>query len=980
MASVLLTRAGLTSGLVVALSLLLGGCFSSSSSGSGPQPPDQPPPDYDYDSTYLPGQPAPQSASVQQQITASHDGSASEVILGDTTAARIPALNQPYEATLRRQSSTIDVPAMAPIPGIRATGSMRTLEIRGQGEALGLNPVVVIPAAEAGSTDPETINVLRVSDLWVDGEWIPNYAMALPVTRDGEGNFVFTDPAFVDSLKPAPGANAVGLIGALNNTQQHWIGHVRYQLMTFDDSLNWARPPQLVRMVPTSDAAAGFRRPATVSELVAMRKRPICNLVILVHGHNEEEKEGIDENSIALPWQFAYKWRVWNIFYQEIQQATQTFADAAYPTDCTAFYEFIYPTYRPIFSPVPAPGGQIHETLGETLGRLIAERFQFEPQLNALLEQDIPFNLFITAHSQGGLVARAGLRHMPHGVRKNLKRLVTWGTPHHGASLYTLRYALQAGHNMQVNGVRVPLQNINQSWLFGARYQNIIRALALDTPGIRDLRWESAHADVLRLDHVFPSLTDAAIAAANPPLFSENLTTFNASMAEELQGVTGTPYTYLYGTTSKRGLFMDASTAGLGFDWREARYFATSASEIEKGATLNDLVVQPQHSANDGAVPKLSQKGARLPFAWANDQIHVGDIDHEEFFGAEPPDRNTETREKGAYIAHETFHEKGLLLDTRQPPQLTANLIKQDQGYEVSGQLFFPLHSQPGDFLKGMKVATMNSDQSIGGFQFGKHPDGRFSGTGHLSDAQAAAGLRLMVLFQDNSQMEMTLQAGEGDFTRVAEGWDQLTDLSSGEVLVKANDLRMTAQVVADGAVEVSDRILGVNADITTQMMIKRNDRTAATVLGTLTPNSGTDWLTTRSWDSRRPKQVRTGWEQVGTDESGQPIVEPVYTTITIGRQGAIDRCEWTLLKRPDSLSPYQTVAILGDARPAPIDLALSAGSEFVDWRYDGRCYGTDTLYPDPGESAVQLPEPVQTSVELWLPSAYISIWSNLFN
>ncbi len=203
-------------------------------------------------------------------------------------------------------------------------------------------------------------------------------------------------------------------------------------------SLNWNRPPYLIRMKPLpGDGAQGYRRPVTSAERAKLAKQPICNVVLLVHGHHEDEKGGSNvATSQRAPWLFNYKRLVWEQFYQEITR-TQVTEDGkeepVYPYECTAFYEFIYPTYRPIFSETVDASGTRHETLGDALGVMMQQELVNDPQLKAMIQNDMPFNAMIVAHSQGGLVARAGLRQMPQELKDRAVRLVTWGTPHRGA-------------------------------------------------------------------------------------------------------------------------------------------------------------------------------------------------------------------------------------------------------------------------------------------------------------------------------------------------------------------------------------------------------------------------------------------------------------------------------------------------------------------------------------------------------------------
>ncbi|WP_045221787.1 InlB B-repeat-containing protein [Desulfonatronum thioautotrophicum] len=713
---------------------------------------------------FLPGVAAPLTTEFEQRVATSPSGQAIEVALDDATSVSIPALPGGYEVSLARTDN--DLPVTTQLhdqTALTASGAVRRFTISGSGDPAGLTPVITIPGSEAGSINPETLSVLRIGKAIVDGDTLEDHAAVLPVSMDAEGNL-----RFVDHLMPY-GLNAIQSGGQSGPMRAYsggaggsWEGQADYVVMSFQDDLNWRRQPQLVRMVPDpSNAAGGYRRPATAEELSEMSKQPICNFVLLVHGHNEEEKEGSYSPTAPAPWLFSYKRLVWDLFFREVAQKEQSEdgEEAIYPYECTAFYEFIYPTYRPIFSPVPDKSGIRHETLGESLGLAIQREFATNAQLKSMVQANMPFNAIIVAHSQGGLVARAGLRNMPQEFKDKVVRLVTWGSPHHGAALYTLRYAFQSGQDMILDGRRLPLQRINNSWVAGSRFVDLLNAnVALDAPGIRDLRWDVSKKDMTRTYELFPGLMDIeAEQSGSIPVFSDNLAVFNAGANQEL--TTG-GYSFFVGKTSKRTTL---EVQELLYIIYELMYFAESTS-IEQGATLNDIMMKESYRINDGAVPLYSQQAQGVGFNVPTVIVNMGDADHEEFYGAEPGQRTPEALAIGRETARETFDQVELQHPSRGCPTLEA-LMHYDADPEsdrilITGQVIFPLYEPEhgGDGRVGRRIERVEARRVsrlghvIEPFTFTHKDDGAFEGE-IASQSLPDVPIVLVAVLKDGSEV-----------------------------------------------------------------------------------------------------------------------------------------------------------------------------------------------------------------------------------
>ena len=913
----------LTAVVIVGLVTIIGTGGSDNGNGGTEQP---------ELAEYQPGNPASLNTSPATTSVIS-DGRKAKVKLDDDSKASIPELPEAFEATLQRSSTEDDTSLSQAIQTIEnktgyiPTGSTRSLIVEGSGDAADLKPVITIPQKEAGSINLETVNVLRFGNVLIDGEMIENHAMLLPVSLDENGDLFFIDPLMADGLiaKDKTRQSQLRSTVSRSNTQYEWVGSVRYVLMTFQDDLNWKRQPRLERMIPdASGASKGFRRPAGQEERKEMAKVPICNLVILVHGHNEEEKAGAYTPSAESPWLFSYKRKVWDLFYEEIMAE---FASAAlYHHECTAFYEFIYPTYRPIFSPVSDKTGKIHKTLGESLGRLIEEELQADPQLAAMMRTDMPFNVFVVAHSQGGLVARAGFRHMPLEFKERVRRFVSWGTPHHGAALYTLRYALQAGHDMVIDGVRLPLQNIQNNMITGPLVEGGINAhIALDTPGTRDLRWEAAQKDKVAIQKLFPTIDEAASALIEPSLFSENLSRFNASHDEENR-VMGTPYTFIYGTTPKTAeLDMVDVTGGWWFQFRRQQVlrFADS-SGIEKGAALNRLVMQSGYNQGDGAVPIYSQRGQGI-YVHQMESIQMTDVDHEEFYGAEAPQRSPATIYKGRLTAGETFNELRLDHSSRKCPQMEVESETTDQTLFIDGRVVYPLYDTAnisiGDGIDRIEARSgSRSGDVIPSLRFTHQADGSFSGQGIAEEGAYV----VVAVFKDGSELVMDAEVDEDAFTQLLEGRGKVeeyrSDLRDYEELMRVRDVQVEVRVIADGKIERTDLAWGGS------LSYDRDKDTTVSIVGEFRPVDGTDWVTSRAWNNIR--EVET-WD-------GRTAHE--------GYQGEITGCNWTLEKRRGVGNQVFDSIELGDVSPLPINLDFpkpaGVNEWFLDFEISGKCSG----------------------------------------
>ncbi|HPT31216.1 MAG TPA: right-handed parallel beta-helix repeat-containing protein [Prolixibacteraceae bacterium] len=705
--------------------------------------------DQGADQEYMPGMTAPLETVAKTKNTTSITGQPVRLSLDDSTRVLVPAFPVPLNITLEKKSLDLSPGDLfAPGSDFRPTGSMRQLTIKGTGDPLAVKPVITIPASEAGTVNPETINAVRVGSLYINGVLVENHTAFLPVTLDKNGNYKFVDALFPDGVTPdklksatAGSENQSSASGVDQVSETAWVGNVQYFLMTFDKSLNWIKRPVLERMVPDSTLTTeGFRKPwrrTSPAEREKVSKQPVCNVVILVHGHNEEESDGYLAGKIVSPWEFNYKRVVWDLLYEKISKNK----DKDFPSACTAMYEFISPTYRPVFSPVGSVSGFHHQTLGEDLGNMINEELEGNAQIQAMMKDNIPFNLFLVAHSQGGLVARAGLRFVKPEILKRLKLVVTWGSPHSGAALYSLRYALTVGHDLVIDGIRLPMQNIGQS----DAYQSGVSGIALDAPGIRDLRWDASKADMLRFGELFRenATTISEIKDTELPngklFFSDNLDLFNKSEGSFSGDLLKDKFKFYEGTTTKNALLQTSWDV---FSFRKFYHFAVNASGIEKGAQLNKLAMKAAWNASDGAVPVYSQRGEGIWPAGNIQRRNMGDTDHEEFYGGEDPNRTYFPLTRGREVAWQTFVDMDFPGESRRCPNLDLDSKVVGDTVVIFGTLVYPQikKANGGDDFPGKRISMMGAQRdnekgtALSQLVFKWKDDGTFEGKGKKTE------------------------------------------------------------------------------------------------------------------------------------------------------------------------------------------------------------------------------------------------------
>jgi len=561
------------------------------------------------DAGYTPRQVAP-AETTPESATGTTSTEPTTIVLSDGTQVLLPGSAQPVQVTLARESNTIELTDM---PQLQTSGSMRVLEFDPGQIDENFIPALTIPAQELGDLDLETVNVVRVGNVQLDGEIISDHRSFLPITQDMAGNLVVFDGMSASLANPEIANQKTGTSKLAAHKPQNRGTQIKYVLMTFQEHLEWEQEPQLVRMIPDIKQA-GYRRPADKDDDKELLEKPVTNIVILIHGHNEEEKDGSTAPSADEPWKIHYKWDVWSEFYKSFLSARKD------QVDCTAFYEFIYPTYRPAYSPLS--GGQV-DTLGNSLAQILTRgALNDNYQIEKMIKANMPVNLNITAHSMGGLVSREAIHQFDGWLANNFQKLVTWGTPHHGSALITFGYLLHGPYRSLEGGTKTSIV----SKLIGNEYTNweVDRLLQLDTPGERDLRWDNVKP--LRLDQLFLIAKDSIPKGMTVAdfdlnkgswLFNQNLPLLNQNDPYR----NGEKYHFLYGVTKKR--FWKP------YIFTETALGASIISALMENSTTSVPNLQGIQGDSDGAVPLASMAGPNIADFHAD---YLGNLDHEEYF------------------------------------------------------------------------------------------------------------------------------------------------------------------------------------------------------------------------------------------------------------------------------------------------------------------------------------------------------------
>lgn len=405
-------------------------------------------------------------------------GSTVRLGLSDGTALDLPSTSSAVSVTLGRKTNTVSSEAVE----FGISGSMRELTLSSSGAIpKDYTATLVLPASEYGTINPATINVVRIADMVQNGQVVKGAAIFLPVQRTATGDLQVTD-SYISNSFSAAGGSLSGVIAPQKIKTGESSVSIQYVIATFQgEEVNWLRKPALVRMA-LWPASSNRRVPfSTLSAADQEKELMKCskNIVVLVHGHNETEGLGFHymstsvergKHSAPQPWEFDYKRDVWTIFYD---QYMSSLADnpSANNSACTVFYEYIYPSFRPIYLG--------RGNLGSEFAQLLANEIQ--PLIDA---QGNP-NLFIVAHSMGGLVSRAAIQQFSPEMHTAFQKLVTWGSPHHGSVLSTLRYIFAGPYESTSYDPGSLAGNIEF-------VKDIAAGLVLDTPGARDLRCDTS--------------------------------------------------------------------------------------------------------------------------------------------------------------------------------------------------------------------------------------------------------------------------------------------------------------------------------------------------------------------------------------------------------------------------------------------------------------------------------------------------------
>ena len=654
---------------------------------------------------YAPRETAPGAAEPDSVSGETRTDAETTLALMDGTTVTLPPTGEPVRVTLARETNTIDLQR----PGFETTGSMVVLSFSTAADTGEFAPSITVPGREAGEVAYATLQMARMSDILIDGEVVKDKISFLSVSSTAEGNlsaFDFMAPVTSPEGTPAPG-------------EKERVYRVRYSLASFQRDFNWAEAPKLVRMEPDRTI---FGRHVADTSGRSDPPPPATNVIVLVHGHAEVEKAGFETLSEAEdPWRAGYKRDVWTLLYQEFREQFPE------QLDCTYFYEYIYPTYRPILAEVrtrTASGAILdYPPIGDELARLLAA----DPMIAAQIAAGKQFNLFVVAHSQGGVMARVGLQALYSGnvlqpeardtLQKSLRTIVTWGSPHHGSAIWTAGYAFRAAPNhYKLRGGESSDGLINTTFVRRSILPRLAE-IAIDAPSVRDLRWDNgtrANPQPLKLDAWFEhapfvwnfSPEEEYNLRDGTWLYSRNLRSFN-----ERDVIPKEKYVFLYGVVQTPRLAQTQIGAMLNFLIFDGRLIPLDFVQAWMAVTPG---------SSDGAVPI----GSSAPNDLGGAKIMAGDIDHEEYFGSP-----TSSFLSGDYFAapekaRETFDLTFSAIDMRAPRCDCATLkVEAPRGdtvtlpakLNVRGSLAWPaeLDESPGGRLTTVEVVLPDDGGNV---------------------------------------------------------------------------------------------------------------------------------------------------------------------------------------------------------------------------------------------------------------------------
>jgi len=694
------------------------------------------------------------SESVSKDIQAETEGVAD---LKDGTKVKIPLQNKGYNLTLSRVSNHINLNEDLSLnaqddSSPQISGSLRVLEILFDSvltdtEKLQLIPTITIPKKEVGTLNLDTVNILRVTERVVEGKVEKEYSL-LPAHLDNSGNLTTKDIYLPTQLlkEEALPANRKSGIPPISIT---------YSVLTFQGTINWQRECRLIRTVPDieSEEKRKLFIHLTEEEKEWELKKPIKNVVVLVHGHNEAEKTGLAGQfklNAPIPWGVDYKVDVWKELYEVFIKEYFDF------NSCTVFYEFIYPTWRPIFN-----------HLDNELVKSITEELQTQLNLNREEKDAIPFNLFIVAHSMGGVVSRAGIVKFPEELEERFQQFISWGSPHKGAAMYSLRY--------QLTSPAYKAKTLTGSIVSSAMAAYVSRTV-IDAPGILDLRWENGTGSSkrhLKLDDYFDIKEEYR---AQDNIY--NLRTGSLIYNKRLEQLNtsdnrGGKYTFMYGITEQGVPLKEIDDMGVG-ELKDT----LQSGEISIGATINRFLVDKgsstylgfMESDSDGAVPITSMTGLGLN---PSQSYSLGKgVDHESYY-----------RSDSTITAEKTFELLGFKTNPLyDPPEITFTNLVEDQlpipdingKITIEGKLDW---KSPRNLTKGVKDIklykyTYEHDISNGFNWEGQEvpdilqedwsidEDGTFAVMCSISEPRKVYAIKTSIIFKDDTEIQEIYMLG----------------------------------------------------------------------------------------------------------------------------------------------------------------------------------------------------------------------------
>jgi hypothetical protein len=160
-------------------------------------------------------------------------------------------------------------------------------------------------------------------------------------------------------------------------------------------------------------------------------------------------------------------------------------------------------------------------------------------------------------------------------------------------------------------------------------------------------------------------------------------------------------------------------------------------------------------------VPLISQQARGLSFPHQTKILNLGDIDHEEFYGAEPAQRTSQALERGRLTTRTTVTELGLEDGGSSCPTIEDIEAAPENGeIRIGGRLVYPVqevnnvgNDKPGQWIERIEARKRNQEGAlVTGMDFTVEDDGTFAWSG-APDLLPEEAIVLVAVLKDGSEV-----------------------------------------------------------------------------------------------------------------------------------------------------------------------------------------------------------------------------------